>query len=281
MPRGKAASSLQLIDACYTILEEIQPATVRAVCYRLFVGGDIASMAKTCTNRVSKQLTYGREAGLIPWAWVVDETREAERVPAWTDPEAYIDVVKRSYRRDRWAQQPHRVEVWSEKGTVRGTLAPVLDAYGVTFRVMHGFASATSLNQVAEESAYQTKELVIFYVGDWDPSGLYMSDVDIPERLARYGAAGIRYRRIALTSDHIRGPGMPSFDADTKRGDTRWRWFREQYGARCWELDALNPVILREDVEAWIRTLIDWESWNRCGLAEEAEKATFATVLGN
>ena len=153
MPRGKAASSLQLIDACYTILEEIQPATVRAVCYRLFVGGDIASMAKTCTNRVSSQLTYAREEGLIPWEWVVDETREAERVPAWTDPEAYVDVVKRSYRRDRWAQQPRRVEVWSEKGTVRGTLAPVLNEYGVTFRVMHGFASATSLNQVAEESA--------------------------------------------------------------------------------------------------------------------------------
>ena len=34
--------------------------------------------------------------------------------------------VERSYRRDRWADQPEWVEIWSEKGTVRGTIAPVL-----------------------------------------------------------------------------------------------------------------------------------------------------------
>jgi len=37
--RGKSERSLQLIDASIDILEEIQPATVRAVCYRLFTMG--------------------------------------------------------------------------------------------------------------------------------------------------------------------------------------------------------------------------------------------------
>jgi len=37
MGRGKSAKSLALIDACYEILQEIQPATVRAVCYQLFI----------------------------------------------------------------------------------------------------------------------------------------------------------------------------------------------------------------------------------------------------
>ena len=35
--------------------------------------------------------------------------------------------------------------VWSEKGTVRGVLQPVLDDYAVGFRVMHGFSSATTV----------------------------------------------------------------------------------------------------------------------------------------
>jgi hypothetical protein len=83
MPRGKAERSLALIDASYAILQEIQPATVRAVCYRLFTLGLIESMAKTCTNRVSTQLVDAREQGLIPWEWVVDETREVERAPTW------------------------------------------------------------------------------------------------------------------------------------------------------------------------------------------------------
>ena len=61
MPRGKAQKSLDLIAACRDILAEIQPASVRAVCYRLFVAGHIDSMSKNNTNRVSTQLVYARE----------------------------------------------------------------------------------------------------------------------------------------------------------------------------------------------------------------------------
>ena len=101
MGRGKSRRSLEIIDAADEILAEIQPASVRAVCYRLFALGLIESMAKGETNKVSKQLTWARETGLIPWEWIVDETRDAERVSAWEHPEAYVDAVKRSYRRDR------------------------------------------------------------------------------------------------------------------------------------------------------------------------------------
>jgi hypothetical protein len=152
-PRGKSAQSVALIQACYAILAEIQPATVRAVCYRLFVGGWIDSMAKSQTNRVGEQLRWARENGHIPWEWIVDETREAERHGGWDNPAAYVRDVRRMYRRNRWAEQPRCLELWSEKGTVRGTLSPILWEYGVTFRVMHGFASATTLHEVAVESA--------------------------------------------------------------------------------------------------------------------------------
>ena len=50
MPRGKTQRSLDLIDACYAILQEIHPATVRAVCYQLFIRRLLPSMAKTCTE---------------------------------------------------------------------------------------------------------------------------------------------------------------------------------------------------------------------------------------
>jgi hypothetical protein len=140
MGRGKSKETRQLMLACRAILAEIQPATVRAVCYRLFVAGLIPSMAKKHTNRVSKLLTEARKEGSlsapwrIPWDWIVDETREPERVSSWANPQAFMSTVKRAYRKDFWALQPRRVEVWSEKGTVRGTVAPVLDEYGVTFR---------------------------------------------------------------------------------------------------------------------------------------------------
>jgi len=101
MPKGKTQRNLDLIAACYDILAEIHPATVRAVCYQLFIRQLLPSMAKTHSNRVSAQLVYARKEEIIPWTWIVVETREPERPNTWTNPEAFIPAVMHSYRRDR------------------------------------------------------------------------------------------------------------------------------------------------------------------------------------
>jgi hypothetical protein len=277
MGRGKSAKSLALIAAARTILEGIQPASVRAVCYQLFNRKLIASMAKNETNRVSAQLRDARECGDIPWHWIVDETREAERVSAWENPAAFVETVKRAYRRDRWSDQPYRVEVWSEKGTVRGTLAPVLHEYGVTLRVMHGYGSATTVHEVADASLNSDKPWSVLYVGDWDPSGLHMSEEDLASRIERYGGR-IDIQRVALTKKHI-GPDLPSFSVDEKRHDPRYAWFKARYGRRCWELDALNPNTLRLEVEMAILVHIDGPAWQRAGTAEAAECASLVSIL--
>jgi hypothetical protein len=166
--RGKAKRSLDLIEAMYTAAEAAQPITGRGIGYKLFAAGLIPSMAKPEMQRVYRLLKEAREDGTIPWEWIVDETRELGRVPTWNNPAQYARVVARSYRRDFWNQQPARVEVWSEKGTVRGVLQPVLDEYAVGFRVMHGFGSATELHGVAEDD--DGGALIVLYVGDYDPS---------------------------------------------------------------------------------------------------------------
>ncbi len=277
--RGKAQRSLALVSAARGVLQEIHPATVRAVCYRLFVAGVIDSMERRNTSRVSKQLTWAREEGIIPWHWIVDEMREAERVPSWLDPAAFAHSVSLQYRRDNWQQQAVRVEVWSEKGSMRGTLAPILRQYGVTFRVMHGFTSATTAFEVARVIANEPRRFVVFYVGDWDPSGLYMSEVDLPDRLSIYGRCPDRFERLALTRDDIRVPELPWFRAIDKRKDPRFRWFIGKFGSRCWELDALSPVALRDRLEEAICAEIDWDAWHRCELAEEAETESLKHVL--
>jgi hypothetical protein len=101
MPRGKAHKSLALIEACHAVLEQIQPATVRAVCYRLFVQEIIPSMAKKHVKRVGVHPKDAGEQEIISWEWIVDETREPERINAFRDPEEYALAVKHGYRRDR------------------------------------------------------------------------------------------------------------------------------------------------------------------------------------
>jgi hypothetical protein len=274
MGRGKHESSLQLVAASHEILEEIQPATVRAVCYRLFIDKLTPDMSLKSTRRVSKQLTWTREHGHIPWQWIVDETREAERASLWSDPQSYMHAVRRSYRKDLWNSQPYAVEVWSEKGTVRGTLAPVLNEYGVAFRVQHGFGSATSVHEAAEDS--RNRFIIVLYVGDFDPSGMHMSEVDLPNRLERYGGE-VYIRRIALRPADL--PELPSFPAFTKSRDPRYRWFVERYGDTCWELDAMSPVVLRERVKAEIESHIDKDAWELAKRAEAAEVETIGHVL--
>lgn len=275
--RGKSRRSLELVDAARQILEEIRPSSIRAVCYRLFTVGFISSMEKRETNRVSTQLTWAREAGVIPWSWIVDETREPERVNAWDNPKAYVETVKRSYRKDRWADQAERIEVWSEKGTIRGTLAPILDKYGITFRVMHGYGSATAIYEAAHESRQSERRLTVFYAGDHDPSGLHMSAIDLPRRIRQYGGA-VNLIRVALVAEDTRA-GLPSFKTETKRRDPRYRWYLDRFGTRCWELDALSPVTLRDRVEHAILDRLDNDAWQRAEIAERAELESLSTIL--
>jgi hypothetical protein len=232
-------------------------------------------MATKDMRRVYRLLKEVREDGTIPWEGIVDETRELERVSTWSNPAAYARCVARSYRRDFWKQQPARVEVWSEKGTVRGVLQPVLEEYAVGFRVMHGFGSATQVYDIASDD--DERDLIALYVGDWDPSGLHMSEADLPARLERYEGYHVILKRVVLTEDQL--AGLPSFPATDKRKDPHYKWFVRNFGKRCWELDALDPNDLRARVEAEIQRHIDWGPWERCKMVERAERDSLQTIL--
>jgi hypothetical protein len=273
--RGRAKASLTLIERMYAIVEAAQPITGRGVGYKLFVAGLIPDMSRKSMAKVYRLLKEAREEGIIPWEWIVDETRGLERRASWNDPADYVNTVSRAYRRDFWNQQSVRVEIWSEKGTVRGVLAPVLDEYGVGFRAFHGFDSATEVHDISIDDDGRT--LIAIYVGDYDPSGMCMSEVDLPKRLPKYGATHVDLRRLTLRREHVRG--LPSFPASDKHKDKRYKWFVDNYGKTCWELDALDPRDLRRMVEQAIQEQIEWEAWERCRVVQQAEIESLKNVL--
>jgi hypothetical protein len=273
--RGMAQRSLDLIEAMRVAAKAAQPITGRGIGYKLFASGLIPSMERAEMQRVYRLLKEAREQGRIPWGWIVDETRELERVSTWANPAEYARCVAQSYRRDFWDQQPRRVMVVSEKGTVRGVLAPVLDDFAVGFQVMHGFSSATTVHDISEDD--DGRPLIILYVGDFDPSGMFMSEADLPNRFAKYDGNHIALRRIALTRQHVNG--LLSFPATDKRKDPRFAWFVKNYGHRCWELDAMDPNDLRACVESEIRKLIEPMAWERCETVNRAEQESLKTII--
>jgi hypothetical protein len=259
----------------YAAAEAAQPITGRGVGYKLFTRGLIVSMAKPEMQRVYRLLKEARERGDIPWEWIVDETRALERTPTWDDPAEYASCVAQSYRRDFWNRQPHRVQIWSEKGTVRGVLAPVLDHYAVGFLPVHGFSSATTAHNIAEDD--DGRDLIVLYVGDFDPSGMFMSQEDLPSRFAKYDGDHIKLTRIALAVEQLEG--LPSFPAADKKKDPRYKWFVANHGHRCWELDAMDPNDLRDCVEDAIMELIEPVAWKRCELINLAEQESLKTII--
>jgi len=281
--RGRSAKSIGLIDAMYEIAEAARPISGRGVGYKLFSMGLTPDMSKNTMQGVYRLLKEAREDGTIPWDWIVDESRQLEKVSSWDDAADYMKTVSRAYRKDFWQKQPERVEVWSEKGTVRGVLRPLLDEYGVGFRVMHGFGGAGTINDMAQDN--DGRPLTILYVGDYDPSGMWMSERDIPERLERYAnLAGVdeyvTVERIALLGFDCDELGKkPAFNVREKKKDPRAPWFKKEYGQWCWELDAMDQNDLRERVEQEINSRIEPVAWARCKVVDEAERNSMASFL--
>jgi hypothetical protein len=290
------------IKVAREIAEAIQPCPVRAIAYKFFIRKLINSMDVKEVRKVGAALTAAREHGLIPWGWIVDKNREDEVVPTWANMRSRLRSALASYRRNKWQDQPVQVLVWSEKGTVGGTLEPVLDRYEVPFLVLHGWSGATPIHAAAQDSLVRGKPTVILYVGDYDPSGMYMSEVDLPRRLYRYSTdtpaedkdidpsvarialaeLGLTIRRIALTQEDTVALGKKlAFKAEdkkgdeNKKGDSRYEWFVRHYGHWCWELDALDPNVLRGRVASAILGYLDSEAWDRYVAIEELEIESF------
>ena len=92
------------------------------------------------------------------------------------------------------------------------------------------------------------------------------------------GDSAITIERLALTEADTLS-GLPSFAVETKVLDPRYRWYRDQFGTRCYELDALSPIVLRNRVDAAIRPHIDTAVWHQADIVEAAEHESLITVL--
>jgi hypothetical protein len=294
MGRGEHPETTALIDASKAILARERPTTVRRVVYELFNQKFIASTDKSAENRVSRLLTIGRNDGRIPWEWIVDEHRRPERVLTFRDPDEGIRLVKERYRQDYWPAQPLMVKIWSEKSTVAGVLAPILREYEVEFLAVHGNNSTTKIHDAAAVQIRDGRPWIVLYIGDWDPAGCYMSDVDAPKRVQKY-QANIRIERVALLGPDVRRLPQHQFDVDDKRRaavakhganvgkrgiDNNKPWFVSRYGRVCMELDAMNSNDLRNRMEIAIQRYIDPAAWEKMCLIEQAEIDSIDEIFG-
>lgn len=218
----------------------------------------------------------GRLAGLIDWDHIEDRTRNLKGRSSWGSPVSMIGSAFEGYHRDRWHDQPVRVELWVEKEALVGIFSRICHKWDVDFFACRGYVSQSEMYRAAmRHRVYNDKgqKVIVLHFGDHDPSGIDMTR-DIEDRLHMFGAS-VEVRRMALNMDQVKEYDPPPNPA--KQTDSRFDGYVDRFGDESWELDALNPEALVALVEGAINEYRDTEAWTET-VEEEIDGRTWLKV---
>jgi hypothetical protein len=253
--------------------------TVRQLYYQMVSRAYIPNNQREYKKLVAL-LTDARMAGLIDWDMLEDRNRTILYLSHWENPGQIVEAAHDSYRKDLWETQVVHVEVMLEKDALAGVLQDVCEELDVRLIPNRGYSSASTMYRHGRRLHWAHragKQIQILYLGDYDPSGLDM-DRDILSRLELFaGGICIDFRRLALTEEQIETYNPPPSPA--KLSDSRAEAFIAEHGEDVWELDALEPTVLRDLVHDAILEYRDDELWDELVQEQEEEKAALLSFV--
>lgn len=273
----------------YALVEGSQPCTVRHV-YYLGLGrlwDKDTGKSRRNYSVVVRELGHMRENGALPWHWITDGTRLVQQAIQYDSVEEALERTAESYRRNLWASQRRRVEVWCESDSISGVLYPIASKWGVGLFSCRGQSSKTFVYDAVQAYERRQKPLTVLYAGDWDPSGRSIPR-SVVERMERYSgnAIDLEFQQIAITPADVRGGHLVGHGANT--ADSNFKRFSEEcqregldpFGAV--EVEALRPESLRERLDQAIENLIDDpHRWRSLEEAERQDRETLWDALAD
>jgi len=206
-------------------------------------------------KRLVEILGMARRSGRIRWEAVRDDTQVDVEPAAFAGPEQFgqaLLAAAADFRLDRQAGQPVRLEVWSETAGMVPQLAAVADPYGVPVFSGSGFSGLPAKRATALRAAAGLhRDVRIFVVSDWDPSGVHLFSA-LAEDVTAFAAVDapssrITFERLAVTEQQIADHQLPT--AAPKATDNR-----SFPGTSTTQAEALPPdvlaAVLRTGIEA-------------------------------
>jgi len=253
--------------------------TVRQLYYQ-FIAKNLLPNSKKSYNWLGGLISDARLAGLISWSAIIDRNRNLRGLQTWTDPEDALEDTKNRYRIDKWADQQFRPEVWIEKDALSGVIAPICNDLEVDFFACKGYNSQSAQWEAGRRLANYVRKgqrPIIFHLGDHDPSGIDMTR-DNQERLSMFAGVQIQVMRLALNMDQIEEYDPPPNYA--KPSDSRYLSYVDRFCTEdCWELDALDPVVVRKIIEDAVLRVRDDLAWEESELRESEEKVVIEDLI--
>lgn len=273
--------SLTLIQVCNGIIREYQELnlrlTLRQVYYQL-VSRNVIQNTQRAYKSLGGLLSEARLAGLVDWDAIEDRGRLPSAMADWPDIKSALEAAEKRFRFPRWEGQDNYVELWVEKSALANVLWPLAAKYHVTMMVNRGYSSQSAMYESAQRFLERagTRDPVLFYLGDHDPSGEDMVR-DIYDRLVMFGVHDVDVQKLALTMEQVRQYDPPPNPA--KMTDSRAAKYVEEHGADSWEVDALNPKTLAEIIETAFQSVTDMDKMNAVIAKEKKERKHLVAAL--
>lgn len=271
-PRKLCQKTQTMRHEILKFFHEMQPRLgIRQTSYHLSTRG-IIPKSEAAFRAAQHQMKEMRRLGILPYGWVSDNSRWYQKPRTYRSLRHALEATQRLYRRDLWADSGVNVEIWIEKAALTSVVSPVTDEYDVPLYIARGFSSDTFIFDAAEEIKETGCETYIYQFGDYDYYGVHAAE-KIAEGMQQHGA-DVHFERVAITPEQIEQYGLLTRAPKDKLSKAKG-W------ARCCELDALPPDVLRDLVRACIERHIDRDQLEFLRTIEEQEKETLATVVKN
>ena len=262
--------------ALHAAAEREHPVTARRIFYCLVGEKVIEKTEAEYQGTVIRLLGEMREAGELPWHWITDNARWQRRPRAYESLGDALLETAQFYRRRIWAQQESYVEVWCEKVGMSGVLYPVTSKWDVPLMLCGGSPSKTFLYEAAKSIEETAKPTFIYYLGDFDPSGVSIRK-RVDRDLRRYAPkADITFVHLAVTEQQIVDYSLPT--RPTKKSDPNAKKFGD---AESVDIDAMPSNVLREMVSAKIEQHIDKWDYDHVLREEKTDRETLDMLIRN
>lgn len=270
--------SLDIIERMNTIIDDYEAQDLRLTgrqLYYQFVSRDWLPNTERSYKNLLSLLADARYAGMVDWNAIEDRGRVADLPRCWSSINDLVDAAINQFKLPAWDDQPVYCELWVEKQALAGVLEPLARKFRVPLMVNKGYSSASAMyeaaNRIEEAVEGGSRQSIVFYLGDHDPSGEDMVR-DIEARLNEFVpdiVEPIEVKKLALTMRQVQQYDPPPNPA--KKTDARYAAYAAKHGTESWEVDALPPNVLAQIIRDTFNVVIDQKKFDEVVAKEKKD----------
>jgi hypothetical protein len=261
---------LELLRGPLHLGSDALPTSIRFLFYELEHAGlvtkDKGQGKRNDGQNLSDALMRLRELGLVPWEWIVDETRSLDMWPFSESVYEYVLSSVEDARIDCWAGEPPPV-ILTESRSLSGVLRRIAAEYLCPIAPTNGQVGGFLRTEVIP--ALHPGQRVL-YLGDYDLAG---GQIEANTRAVLEADVGpLRWERLAITAEQVASHDLTPIQKRDKR-------YVDGRPHLAYETEALGQIFIQDLLRHRLDALLP-EPLADVRVREADQRAEFVRRLG-